>query len=64
MISSKNSAIQERITEEATGIQIACDQNPDFGVPLLVAPGIWWVRLPVASSLQAINVYLLEDGKG
>ncbi len=64
MISSKNSAIQERFTEESPGIQIACDQNPDFGVPLLVAPGIWWVRLPVASSLQAINVYLLEDGKG
>ncbi len=60
----KPSAIQERISGDPLGIQIACDFNPDFGVPLLVAPGIWWVRLPVASSLQAVNVYLLEDGKG
>lgn len=58
------SSIQERFKDESQWIQIACDRNPDFGVPLLVAPGVWWVRLPVASSLQAINVYLLEDGKG
>jgi glyoxylase-like metal-dependent hydrolase (beta-lactamase superfamily II)/multidrug efflux pump subunit AcrA (membrane-fusion protein) len=60
----QKSAIQERFKDDSQWIQVACDRNPDFGVPLLVAPGIWWVRLPVASSLQAINVYLLEDGKG
>lgn len=64
MSTVQKSAIQERFKDESQWIQIACDRNPDFGVPMLVAPGIWWVRLPVASSLQAINVYLLEDGKG
>jgi glyoxylase-like metal-dependent hydrolase (beta-lactamase superfamily II)/multidrug efflux pump subunit AcrA (membrane-fusion protein) len=64
MSTVQKSAIQERFKDDSQWIQIACDRNPDFGVPLLVAPGIWWVRLPVASSLQAINVYLLEDGKG
>jgi len=64
MSSFKKLEIQERSKDDPHWIQIACDRNPDFGVPLLVVPGIWWVRLPVASSLQAINVYLLEDGKG
>jgi glyoxylase-like metal-dependent hydrolase (beta-lactamase superfamily II)/multidrug efflux pump subunit AcrA (membrane-fusion protein) len=57
-------AIQERHLGDPQGIQIACDQSPDFGVPLAVAPGVWWVRLPLATALQAVNVYLLEDGKG
>ncbi|MEZ6138523.1 MAG: MBL fold metallo-hydrolase [Pirellulaceae bacterium] len=57
-------AIQELRLDDAQGLQIACDQSPDFGIPLLVAPGVWWVRLPLSSSLQAVNVYLLEDGKG
>ncbi len=64
MKSTSKVAIQERFKDDSQGIQIACDRNPDFGVPLLVAPGVWWVRLPVGSSLQAINVYLMEDGKG
>ncbi len=59
-----NPQIQARLSEESLGIQFACDQNPDFGVPFLVAPGVWWVRLPVASKLQAVNVYLLEDSQG
>ncbi len=58
MSSSSEVMIQARVDDDPSGIQIACDGNPDFGFPLLVAPGIWWVRLPVASPLQAINVYL------
>ncbi len=57
-------AIQERRLGDPQGIQIACDQSPDYGVPTSVAPGVWWVRLPLATALQAVNVYLLEDGKG
>ncbi len=63
MPSAPRGLIQERFTDNTQSIQIACDQNPDYGIPFLVAPGIWWVRLPVASHLQAINVYLLEDGE-
>ncbi len=63
MPSAPRGLIQERFTDDTQSIQIACDQNPDYGTPFLVAPGIWWVRLPVASHLQAVNVYLLEDGE-
>ncbi len=58
----RNPMIQQRSEENSVGIQFACDRNPDFGIPFLVTPGIWWVRLPVASALEAVNIYLLQDG--
>lgn len=60
----KIAAVEENQLDDLSGIQIACEQNPEFGIPMLVAAGIWWVRLPLPSSLQAVNVYLLEDGNG
>ena len=59
-----NQTMNERSTKDVQGIQFAWDHHPEFGIPWLVAPGIWWVRLPVTSPLQAVNVYLLADGKG
>ncbi len=63
MSSSSDYMIQERVDDDPLGIQIACDGNPDFGVPISVATVIWWVTLAGCFTSSAINVYFLEDGK-
>lgn len=37
---------------------------PDFGETQEIAEGIHWLRLPLPFSLQAINLYLFDDGDG
>ena len=37
---------------------------PDEGAAIAVAPGIWWMRLPLPMRLDHVNVYALEDGDG
>ncbi len=37
---------------------------PDFGVPTLIEPGVWWLRMPLPFKLNHINLWLLEDGDG
>jgi glyoxylase-like metal-dependent hydrolase (beta-lactamase superfamily II) len=39
-------------------------QVPEPGALLEVAPGIWWLRMPLPFSLDHINLWLLEDGEG
>ncbi len=40
------------------------DKAPENGVPLEVAPGVFWLRLPLPFALNHINVWLLEEGEG
>lgn len=35
---------------------------PDHGVPLRVAPGIEWLRLPLPMALDHVNCFILDDG--
>lgn len=37
---------------------------PEFGETIEVAEGILWLRMPLPFSLEAINLYLLDDGDG
>ncbi|HWD34415.1 MAG TPA: MBL fold metallo-hydrolase [Pseudomonas sp.] len=37
---------------------------PAPGVPIQIAPGLHWLRLPLPVALGAINVWLLADGAG
>jgi len=37
---------------------------PEPGQPLQVAPGVYWVRMPLPFSLNHINLWLLEDEDG
>ncbi len=37
---------------------------PGEGDAVAVAPGIWWMRLPLPMALDHVNVYALEDGDG
>lgn len=32
--------------------------------PLEIAPGLWWIRIQLASLLKHVNVYLMEDHNG
>jgi len=34
------------------------------GEAVEIAPGLFWLRMPLAGSLKAINVWALEDGEG
>ncbi len=38
------------------------DRLPSPLVPIEIAPGILWVRLPMPMALDHINIYLLDDG--
>lgn len=37
---------------------------PDPATPTEVAPGIWWLRLPLPFVLDHVNVFVMEDGDG
>jgi len=37
---------------------------PGPGKTLAVAPGVWWLRMPLPFALDHINLWLLEDGAG
>jgi len=37
-------------------------QTPEIGGTLEVAPGVYWVRMPLPFSLQWINLWLIDDG--
>ncbi len=40
------------------------DRNPEPGTVLTVAPGVRWLTMPLPSSLNHINLWLLDDGDG
>lgn len=40
------------------------EQAPDPGHSLQVAPGIYWLRMPLPFALDHINLWVLEDGNG
>ena len=40
------------------------DTLPEPGEALRVAPGVWWIRMPLPFALDHINLWLLEDGDG
>ncbi|MDP3538112.1 MAG: MBL fold metallo-hydrolase [Azonexus sp.] len=37
---------------------------PDAGVTIEVAPGVFWLRMPLPFQLDHINLWLLRDGEG
>jgi glyoxylase-like metal-dependent hydrolase (beta-lactamase superfamily II) len=40
------------------------DRIPQPGEAIDVAPGIWWIRMPLPFALDHINLWILEDGDG
>jgi glyoxylase-like metal-dependent hydrolase (beta-lactamase superfamily II) len=40
------------------------ESAPNPGEAMEIAPGLWWLRLPLSSTLDHINVYVLESKDG
>ena len=40
------------------------ERVPGPGEAIAVAPGIWWIRMPLPFALDHINLWILEDGDG
>jgi glyoxylase-like metal-dependent hydrolase (beta-lactamase superfamily II) len=40
------------------------ESAPRLGESIEIAPGLWWLRLPLSSTLDHINVYVLESKDG
>lgn len=45
-----------------TTLRFPFDTIPEFGTVMPVAPGVFWLRMPLPLALDHINLYLLEDG--
>jgi glyoxylase-like metal-dependent hydrolase (beta-lactamase superfamily II) len=53
------------MTAPATGaLRFPWPEPPAFGEPVVVAPGILWLRLALPYALDHVNVYLFEDRDG
>ncbi|MDE0333499.1 MAG: MBL fold metallo-hydrolase, partial [Defluviicoccus sp.] len=39
-------------------------EDLEYGETLEVAPGIFWLKMPLPFALDHINLYLIEDGDG
>ena len=50
--------------ETPTGLELACDEVPVIGDRLEIAPGVFWIRMPLPFSLNHINLWILKDGDG
>ncbi|HIE87876.1 MAG TPA: MBL fold metallo-hydrolase [Pseudomonadales bacterium] len=45
-------------------LQYPFSASPEFGTTMEVAPGVYWLRMPLPMSLNHINLYLIEGNKG
>ena len=50
-------------TENAT-LSYPFAAPPEFGRPLEVAAGVYWLRMPLPFALDHINLWVLRDGHG
>ena len=46
------------------GLRYPWSEPPEFGVPLEVAEGVHWLRLPLPMTLDHVNCFVLDDGAG
>jgi len=53
-----------RYGADATRMYTLFATAPAPGEAIAVAPGLWWLRLPLASVLDHLNVYVLEGADG
>ena len=44
-------------------IRYPIETPPEFGVPVEVAEGVHWMRLPLPMALDHVNLYVLDDGE-
>lgn len=52
------------LADKPTALTYPFPEKPAPGSALEVAPGVWWLRMPLPFVLNHINVWALEDGEG
>src|SRR5207248_8296551 len=56
---------KERVMDGSlTPLEFPVAAPPPRGEILAIAPGVWWLRMPLPFALDHINLWLLEDGAG
>lgn len=58
-----SAAAQKRLKPEG-GLDYPFEPPRPDGSHVEIAPGLWWLRMPMPMTLDHINVYLLRDGEG
>ncbi|MCP8689976.1 MBL fold metallo-hydrolase [Marinobacterium sedimentorum] len=56
--------LSQRKAAERDALEYPFDVPREAGAVTLVAPGVYWARMPMPMALDHINVYLLDDGDG
>ena len=57
--------VEPQMTEnDVAPMTYVVEGPPPFGQPTPVAPGIYWLRMPLPFKLDHINLWILEDGDG
>ncbi len=52
------------VYDAAMSLEYPFEQAPPFGRTVEVAPGVYWLQMPLPMSLAAINLYLLDGNDG
>ncbi len=63
-IASLQSPVKSDHAVTNSELQSLADAPPAQANALEVAAGVWWIQLDLGSTLQHVNVYLLEDADG
>ncbi len=53
-----------RASARSADIRYLFDEKPDSGAGVKVAPGVYWLRMPLPFALDHINLWLLDDVDG
>lgn len=56
--------VESRPVPPDEGVSYAHDEAPETGRAAEVAPGVFWIRMPLPFALDHINLWLLKDGDG
>ena len=56
--------INERTEKVKPALVYPCGDAPEPGAAIQVAPGVFWMRMPMPFALTHINLWAIEDGDG
>ena len=54
----------EEVVTDKNGLVYPCGVAPAVGDAKELAPGVWWLRMPMPFALDHINLWALRDGDG
>ena len=63
-MNNPSAALAQPQPAAATSLHLPFEQVPQPGTTLEVAPGVYWLRMPLPFALNHINLWLLRDERG